>query len=108
MFLTSMNYVYIYSQRTLSPFCDVLQDVGPPVMTCSVDRDLFSECSLIEFSPGQVPLEFQVLYHAVWVEVWYKQVFSSCFMPTCIHEYHNHTDKVINHYTNIEMFTKHT
>ena len=54
----------LFSQRTLSPFCNVLQNVGPPVRTCSVDRDLFTECSLIEFLlPEQVPLEFQVKYH---------------------------------------------
>ena len=52
--------VNIHSQRTLSPFCNVLQDVGPPVRTCSVDRDLFAECSLIEFPPGDVPSDFQV------------------------------------------------
>ena len=50
-----------YSQRTLSPFCNVLQDVEPPVRTCSVDRDLFAECSLIEHPPGDVPPEFQVV-----------------------------------------------
>ena len=52
--------ISIYSERTLSPFCNVLQNVGPPVRTCSVDRDLFAECSLIENSPGIVPPEFQV------------------------------------------------
>ena len=29
-------------------------------MTCSVDRDLFAECSLIEFGDGAIPSEFQV------------------------------------------------
>ena len=48
------------SQRTLSPFCNVLQDVEPPVRTCSVDRDLFAECNLVQFPDGEVPSDFQV------------------------------------------------
>ena len=53
-----VNNLYCNSQRTLSPFCNVLQGVGPPVRTCSVDRDLFAECNLIE---SLVPPVFQVL-----------------------------------------------
>ena len=26
--------------------------------------------------------------------------YNSCLIPTCIHEYYNHTATVINHYTN--------
>ena len=58
------KYVHLHSERTLSPFCNILlrDGVGPPVRTCSVDRDLFAVCNLIEYAPGIVPPEFQVLW----------------------------------------------
>ena len=53
-----MCYI-IYSQCTLSPFCDALQSVEPPVRTCSVDRELFARCNL-DTQNEDVPSEFQV------------------------------------------------